>query len=539
LILANYSAASCNQPDDKDANHFLGNSAQGDYSVGISKEAEHRREADGVFDKEEISLSMMKLVESAVQEATWSKHAVNGPSKRSSITQKLPPMHPDRSSVVAMNKDDRTVPQRRLQYPTRNKNGSVPPLTEFSPTRSDHSADAAAGAKHQLRNLIFDPLSHEPDVQCGIPKNYQPPTKHGPSSFQWTLNSFPPLGDNGDEVDHDGGTSVDSWEVDIIGSRDTLSSPVIVSDEEDRGAGSVHNTNHDTSSKNGSLSEKLEMLRNSAGVPGPQTSHGDDKSSLSGRVSVPSIQPSVESDCVRQNADIALLMEDTMMDFMVVEGNREEESIYSDLEVEDNMRRDPSQESGELPNQSSQPNEPQPYCHPDVSQFQDAPPPPSPPKPIVNKAASRHHYFSKRHFPSLLSVDEEEEFSEPSFNASSPLSASPKSSANSSPRTGGKSSSLNNKVLIPTKQKDLGHFLDQFRDHLMTGCAPLKDEDLASSQVFSLEISQFEHSFFATGGAVEDDSDEADELSDRVTPLPCVVNSHITGLSPQERALKR
>ncbi|KAL7488861.1 hypothetical protein ACHAW6_014451 [Cyclotella cf. meneghiniana] len=537
------SAASSNHPDDKEASHFyvdLSNEAERILNIRCESDFSFHtnRETDRVFDKEDISLSMMKLVESAVQEATWSKQAVNGSSKRSTITQKLPPIHPDRLSVVAMNKDDRIVTQRRLQYPTRNKNGSVPPLTEFSPTRSDHSADAAAGAK-QLRNLIFDPLSHEPDVRCGIPMNHEPATKHGASSFQWALNSFPPLGDNGDEVDHDGGVSVDSWEVDIIGSRNTLPSSVLVSDEEDSGAGSVHNTIHDTSSKNGSLSEKLEMLRNSAGVPGPQTNHGDDKSSLSGRVSVPSIQPSVESDCVRQNADIALLMEDTMMDFMVMEGNREEESIYSDIEVEDNMRLDHSEESGEIPNPLSQPNEPQPYCHPEVSQVQYAPPPPSPPKAILNKAASRHHYFSKRHCPSLLSVDEEEEFSEPSFNASSPLSASPKSSANSSPRTGGKSSSLNNNVLIPTKQKDLGHFLDQFRDHLMTGCAPLKDEDLASSQVFPLEISEFGNTFFTTGVAIQDDSDEADELNDRVTPLPCVVNSHNTGLSPQERALKR
>ncbi|KAL3790930.1 hypothetical protein HJC23_004912 [Cyclotella cryptica] len=539
---------SCDQPDSEESNYSLGTSAEGDNSVDISKEAEHvlnirdesdfslniSREADRVLDSKEISLSMLKLMESAVQEATWSKQAANGSFKRSSTSQKLPPIHPDRLSVGAVNKDERIVTQRRMQYPTRNKNGSVPPLTEFSPTRSDHSADAAAGAMHQLRNLIFDPLSHEPDVQFDISKNHEPTIKHGAPSFQWKLNSFPRSIDKGDKVDHNSGMSVDSWEADIIGSRGASSSPLLVSDQDDNGAG--YNTIHDTSSKCGSLSAKLEMLRNSAGVPYPHANNGDDKSSLSGRVSVASIQPSVESDCVRQNADIALLMEDTMMDFMNMEGKAEEELIHhSYLEDEKSTRKDPSEEPGVIPNQSSQPNEPHPNYHLEFSQFQYAPTPPSPPKPILNKVASRHQYFSKKHFPSLLSVDEEEEFSEPSFNASSPLSASPKSSGNSSPRTGGKPLSRKN-LLVPTNQKDLGHFLDQFRDNLMTGCAPLKDDDLASSHVFSFETSQFENSFLTTGAsAAEGESDVTDEHSDGVTPLPSCGKE----LTPQERALKR
>ena len=35
------------------------------------------------------------------------------------------------------------------------------------------------------------------------------------------------------------------------------------------------------------------------------------------KVSVVSIQPSIESECVRQNAEILLEMEDAMMDFLV------------------------------------------------------------------------------------------------------------------------------------------------------------------------------------------------------------------------------
>jgi hypothetical protein len=56
----------------------------------------------------------------------------------------------------------------------------------------------------------------------------------------------------------------------------------------------------------------------------------------------------------------------------------------------------------------------------------------------------------------------------------------------------------------------------------MTGCAPLKDEDLESSFVFSQE-------FLANG-----DDDEMDEHSVRGNSLP-----FSKGMSAEERALKR
>ena len=106
-----------------------------------------------------------------------------------------------------------------------------------------------------------------------------------------------------EKTDHESSMSIDSLEVDIIGSR---ASPAVMSDN--RCCNKDEPTDAHASPSLFSLnmlklSEQLEMLRKNSGVSDAHGSHGDDKSTVSSRISVVSIQPSVESACVRQNAD--------------------------------------------------------------------------------------------------------------------------------------------------------------------------------------------------------------------------------------------
>jgi hypothetical protein len=523
----------------KEADHVInGAKAKPDLTFSAEKEIERSPpqpersldisvEAERVLYQNAMGVSMSQLMESAAQEATWSMQAVRGSAKSSNPKQMLPPIHPDRSTVAS--RDETASNQGRTQHSARNIKSSIPSITEYSPTRSDHSADAAAGAK-QLKNLIFGPLNDYPDPE-GF---YEGEKKLDPIPMQRISKS---LGAVGEKADHESCISLDSWEVDIIGSK---ASSAVVSEEvrlnqEESNRDLVTPTNTLKLSKH--LEMKLELLKKSSIASDLQASQDDDKSEVSGKVSVVSIQPSVETACVRQNADIAMMMEDTMMDFMVMEGE-EDVSVYSDVGVDDaSLQRVPGQDSGLLSdpslrqatlqkNPSQETSDPfsqsapveesnaLPVINPEFAKLQYAPPPAPAPKPVLNRTASRHQYFSKRHFPSLLSVDEEEEFSEPNFKSL------PKSSNDSSPKsTSTKSSSPGKGLRVITKHKDLGKFLDKFRDNLMTGCAPLKDEDLASSWVFSQENS---------------DVDETDECSDRLTSLP-----FSKGMTPQERALKR
>ena len=461
-------------------------------------------------------MSITQLMESAAQEATWSRQTGYGSVKNAKPSAMLPPIHPDSKEEKKLNA------QGRAQHQKRSKNAVAPSITEYSPTRSDHSADAAAG---KLKNVIFGPLD-PPDI--GEDSKPMTVTKLDPIPMQRVSKSFPAARE---KTDHESCMSIDSWEVDIIGSRASsavMSDNGCSSEDDPKDANHAVDASPSLSSPNTlKLSErlevKLEMLRKNSGISDTHGSIGDDKSTVSSRISVVSIQPSVESACVRQNADIALMMENTMMDFMVAD-DEEGESVYSDLAVDDpSLQLVPSEDSGLLSNPSTNEGDPPPIINPQFAKLQYVPPPAPAPKPVLHRAASRHQYFSKKHFPSLLSVDEEEEFSEPNFKASprSPTDSSPKSASS-------KSSSPGKGIRVISKHKDLGKFLDQFRDNLMTGCAPLKDEDLASSWVE--KTSQFNSSSFLVNG----DEDEMDEYSDNATPLPLS-----KGMTKQERALKR
>ena len=472
----------------QEADHVLHNkeaiSPTNQCSVDISKEA------DCILSLEEASVSMTQLMKSATQKATWSRQPIQSSIKNAKTSQMLPPIHPDSKE------DKKYNAQGRTQQPKRSKNIAAPSITEYSPTMSDHSADAAAG---KLKNLIFGPLDPPEIEEDG--SQLMNATKLDPIPMQRVSKSFPAVRE---KTDHESCMSIDSWEVDIFGSK---ASSVVMSehgcsnDIDPKDAHTVHDASSSLVSPNTlklskQLEMKLEMLRKSSGASDAHGSHGDNKSTVSSKISVASIQPSVESACVRQNVDIALMMENTMMDFMVTD-EEEEVSVYSDFAVDDPpLQLVPSEDSDLLSNPPTHKNVPPAII-------------PAPaPKPVLHNTASRHQYFSKKHFPSLLSVDEEEEFSGPNFNASprSPTDSSPKSIST-------KSSSVGNGPHVRSKQRELGKFLDRFRDNLMTGCAPLKDEDLASSLVEN--TSQFNSSSFLVNG----DDDEMNDYSDDATSL--------------------
>lgn len=460
--------------------HSLNTSREADAALDEEEETEPPQVQPSLSNVEIGISSMVKLLENAAQEATWSKPLLKSASPASSPNRMLPPIHPTRS----------------LHHHARDKNAAAPTITEFSPTRSDHSADAAAGAKQKkLKDLIFGPLNDNSD--CNDEELKQ-------------IESFP---SKRDRRDQDGSMSLDSWEVDIIGS--SRESPVISS-----------NTSCSTLKLDKHLESKLEMLRQNSELSDAQVSHADDKSFSDSVFSEHSIQPSVESACVRQNVNIAMLMEDTMMDFMVTNDEEgEEASVHSVPDADDvddpPLQLSPSLDSGLLSESYTVDSDPQPCIQPQLAQqFQYVPSPAPTPKPIISKASSRHNYLSKKHCLSLLSVDEEEEFNSGKDFKPSPLLLNDSSSK-----------SARSKVSSPVKavppHKNLGKFLDKFRDNLMTGCAPIKDEDLASSLIDN--TSQYNNSILA---GIEDDV--VDEHSDRLTPLP-----FSKGMTPQERALKR
>ncbi|EED89752.1 predicted protein [Thalassiosira pseudonana CCMP1335] len=457
-------------------------------SVQHHQPQQHRLQEDYAHDKQDDGSSLMvKLVENAIQEATWSTRNNNTPSppkKRNNITrQSLPPTHPDKPSAKNSNLHlshscTRGVPHHGM-----------------SPPRSDHSADAAAGVKHLLGSLSSS--SNTPAIVSNCSSNTVLPS-------------------GGVDV-NDTRSTQDSWEKDIIEGA------AVVSDDEceddgDRGdirvavAASVSSNNLESNLK------RLALARSSS-------HHGDDKSVLSSQVS---IQPSVESECVRQNEGFALLMEDAMMGmFISPEEHVSEEEPGIALFI------------GKGQTESSSPDD-------DAESSFDIPPPPPPlppqpsvviqkaqaPTPLTSRAQSRRklrsRYLSKkmssdkRHFPSLLSVDEEEEFSEPNWNANEfSLSASPKSSI---------------ALKIADRNKDLANFLASFRDF---GCN-LDGE--GTSDEFSIENSQFGNSFFTMADSIVDNDgcvDEDDEGKHRGKQDAPSLPYNSTDLSAKDRSLIR
>lgn len=325
-----------------------------------------------------------------------------------------------------------------------------------SPTPSDHSADAAAGAKHAMhaRHRIFGDLSDR---------------RSGPDSVN---------GNGMAEVGKD--------------VRRTHNNLATLIDEE-------------SEAKGDSLNLQLDRFPQSTGDEsnGDSSPHEDYKSvssKVSGGIHV---QPSFESECLRQNAVIAMEMDDMMaffhdhhygvVDFEQNQGEAEQtdtaDSMFHEQLV--SSRADPSTDSAEAITDRLQPNPngghyvssalikddatshtTHELCVPNLETNQAN-------NQLFNRKAGSHshRYFShsnrlsdrlltdKRHFSCLLSVDEESEFEEPSLN----FAANPNNT------------NLSVKKSLDQKLSEKNE-LTQIMDTIMRGCYP---NDGDNSDVFS------------------------------------------------------
>ena len=477
---------------------------------GMSETEETTRNASTNDSK--VEMSMGKLAESAIQEATWSKGTNNSkiptsPARsratRISSRQQWPPTHPATPSAS-------TSSIAAAAATTSGNSATVSPYfghhVSQSPTRSDHSADAAAGANHaiHLRNRFFGP--QEGGKKAGVHAlgsgcNSKPgkgSVKEGSSPI--VVKS----GLQGNEIAN-AAMSVDSWENDICGSFERPSSPAVVTDDESENDEEyAENSSFDLEAKLKGISQ-ADLKTTTTGL-----SQADDKS-IASRVSAGGInmQPSFESECLRQNAAIAMEMDDMMAFFG---GNDNEEQTVSEEPVAFADRRhnkstpivgigptlvSPERSGQHHPNDQIIPVpphgnhrhrelgeadygsrkmerkedvrvntativSPEPQKEQHHQPVQQNPPVRMQPYFSRSNRLSKRLAVDKRQFTSLLSVDEESEFEEPAW-----MEAESKSKANSL-------------ALKISHENDL----NQFMEKITSGCYTLQDAD-SSSDVFS------------------------------------------------------
>jgi len=218
------------------------------------------------------------------------------------------------------------------------------------------------------------------------------------------------------------------------------------------------------------LEQKLGRLATTTPTTPPPRNTNPSSVFSASKVSVVSIQPSIESECVRQNAEILVAMEDAMMDFLGGSG------VVAQA-VNDNG--DTDEDEGGVTNEDrlNEAFSSNKYILPEEEEVEG------------DKIGVRgFNDFSTLY--SLDERDESEEFADPPLISSD--SNSRRSDASSS-RSGSMSDEHNDSgefIIAKQRKKDknLGTFLDQLGSLLGVGCALDRDED---SDIFYMNNSQF------------------------------------------------
>eukprot|EP00986_Skeletonema_menzelii_P016832 scaffold16098_cov80-Skeletonema_menzelii.AAC.6 len=245
------------------------------------------------------------------------------------------------------------------------------------------------------------------------------------------------------------------------------------------------------------LEQKLGRLATTTATPSSNHSlHGGATS----KVSVVSIQPSIESECVRQNAEILVAMEDAMMDFLVGGTSGGVAATMNTVQsVDEKGDYDTNEDEGGVNNEER--------LNQAFSRNKSTLLP-------EEETLSTNDSGSQNQLP-LNETDDDDDFPDPSppFDFDDPPLINSDSNSISSSTT---SRSINHhdhqapgsssgEFIIPNQQqqqsnttgrkkdKDLGTFLDQLSSLFGVQCAPDRDED---SDVFYMNNSQFNTSLF-------------------------------------------
>eukprot|EP00985_Skeletonema_marinoi_P010172 scaffold4795_cov191-Skeletonema_marinoi.AAC.10 len=238
------------------------------------------------------------------------------------------------------------------------------------------------------------------------------------------------------------------------------------------------------------LEQKLGRLATTTPTTPPPRNTNPSSVFSASKVSVVSIQPSIESECVRQNAEILVAMEDAMMDFLggsgvVGGGGGVAQSVddYGDGNTDEDEGGVTNEDRLDEAFSSNK------YILPEEEEVEGD-------KMIGVRGFNKggiHNQMVGDTFSTLYSLDERDEsdeFADPPLISSD--SNSRRSDASSS-RSGSMSDEHNDSgefIIAKQRKKDknLGTFLDQLGSLLGVGCALDRDED---SDIFYMNNSQF------------------------------------------------
>ena len=392
---------------------------------------------------EAIAINVGRTSSSSIRSSKPSSSPVNADNVAMSTSSATPIQHSTTAKVVTPDDKQKHPPQP----PPSSEEKELPP----SPAQTDHSADAAAGmmfalssGENSTRKMITNLVKKDKRKQM---------QKNGfvSSSLRGTTNGVATLSKN-DRVS-------------------SISAPIISPSSK---LGNNKSTTPPFQSRSYQqpnqlgLEQKLGRLTESQLASSSNISVND-TSRISVATSVVSAQPSVESECVRQNAEIMLAMEGQMMDFLVGGGGGVGAAAHDSGDGINNDENDDA--------------------HNNDGDFND------------NRLPQQK---MDNHFSTLFSVEERDEnsdYADPPLISDSDIDSNSRSdnsydSGYDSYEHGDGKEFMTMKQkrasMVRRKDKDLGTFFDHLSSFLGVRCAVDRDED---SDVFYMNNSQFNTSF--------------------------------------------
>ncbi|KAK1732820.1 hypothetical protein QTG54_016532 [Skeletonema marinoi] len=347
-----------------------------------------------------------------------------------------------------------------------------------SPAPTDHSADAAAGMMFALHGKS----STRKKVGSVIKNNEEQESKEE----MIRNNESRPSGGTTNTVKVDGRAITSPPPRIISPSSDGVNKPPSSTSTTKTLTSTSTPPRHHHHHNQLNLEQKLGRLAtHQTTTPPPRNTNPSSVLSAS-KVSVVSIQPSIESECVRQNAEILVAMEDAMMDFLggggvvgaqAVNGNGDVDEDEGGVTNDDRLNEAFSNSKYVLPEEEEVEGD-----KIGVRGF---------------NAGGIHNQMVGDTFSTLYSLDERDESDEfadpPLISSDSNSDSNSRRSDASSSRSGSMSDEHNDSgefIIAKQRKKDknLGTFLDQLGSLLGVGCALDRDED---SDIFYMNNSQF------------------------------------------------
>jgi hypothetical protein len=504
-------------------------------------------------EEEEHGVSIVNLVHEAINQEMMKKspmrsspsHSANAASAVNSVNiMSATPKHHHSALAAMVSPDDKQLMMDDISISSSSTNevvvGQPPPPPSSSddkelppsPAPTDHSADAAAGMMFALlrekssnstntttrKKGVVGLVNNTEEVEVVVQKNEDMMMTQVTNQQQHIVTPSPL------RANHHGASSTQSK---VVGPSLPSTPPRIITPSSGGGGGKPPTPPSSTPRRRRhhhqlNLEQKLGRLTNN------NNNNNTSSSSVYSTSSKVSIQPSIESECVRQNAEILLAMEDAMMNFMGVGvggattvqsiddsddvDEDDDADIFEEVDVnneerlnealggliEESSKRVAARESEEVEEEEDNvgigsalsPSELEAL---DVNHGFHIP--------LNNDSGDgggTHNQLSDT-FSTLFSLDERDEsddYVDPPLihddsNSRSDAFSSFKSGSMNDEQQGGASEEFviaEQRSVVRRKDKTLGTFLDQLGSLLGVGCNLDRDED---SDVFYMNNSQF------------------------------------------------